>query len=117
MDLTKIKCVPCEGGVDPMTEPEIKDYLGQLKLDWKVVDGPPAGEAGKKIVHQFEFKNFKEAMKFVNKIAAIAEEEQHHPDIYIFYNKVRIELTTHAINGLFKNDFIMASKIERLVAS
>jgi 4a-hydroxytetrahydrobiopterin dehydratase len=110
MDLTKIKCVPCEGGVDPMTEPEIKDYLGQLKLDWKVVDG-------KKIVHQFEFKNFKEAMEFVNKIAVIAEEEQHHPDIYIFYNKVRIELTTHAINGLFKNDFIMASKIERLVAS
>jgi 4a-hydroxytetrahydrobiopterin dehydratase len=110
MDLTKVKCVPCEGGVDPMSPNEIKDYLGQLKLDWKVIDG-------KKIVHQFEFKNFREAMEFVNKIALIAEKEQHHPDIYIFYNKVRIELTTHAINGLFKNDFIIASKIEKLVAS
>lgn len=56
-------------------------------------------------------------MKFVNKLAKIANKEGHHPDIYIFYNKVRIELWTHAINGLFKNDFILAAKVEKLVAS
>ncbi|CAN5290036.1 4a-hydroxytetrahydrobiopterin dehydratase [soil metagenome] len=106
-NLTKIHCVPCEGGVDPMTPIEIQENLKLLKLKWEVIDG-------KKIQHQFEFKNFKEAMEFVNKVAEIAEEEQHHPDIYIFYNKVRIELWTHAINGLFKNDFILAAKIELL---
>ena len=109
-DLAKAHCVPCEGGVEPIKEPQISQYLKELKLPWKVIDG-------KKIMHQFEFKNFVEAMKFVNKIVPIAEAEGHHPDIYIFYNKVRIELWTHAINGLFKNDFIMASKIENLVAS
>ncbi|SRR5258708_6704152 len=108
--LAKAHCVPCEGGVDPIQEPEINKYLKQLKLDWEVIDG-------KKISHQFEFKNFVEAIAFINKIVPIAEAEGHHPDIYIFYNKVRIELWTHAINGLFKNDFIMASKIENLVAS
>ena len=110
MSLTKAHCVPCEGGVEPMKEPQIQEYLKQLTLDWKVIDG-------KKIQHQFEFKDFKEAIKFVNKIADIAESEGHHPDIYIFYNKVNIELWTHAINGLFKNDFILAAKMEKLVAS
>lgn len=109
-DLTKAHCVPCEGGVLPMGDAEIQKHLGELKLKWSVL-------SGKKIQHQFEFKNFKEAMSFVNKIADIAEAEGHHPDIFIYYNKVNIELWTHAINGLFKNDFILAAKIEKLVAS
>ncbi len=107
-DLTKAKCVPCEGGVDPIGLEEAEEYLKQLKLKWELVDG-------KKIKHLFEFKNFREAINFVDKVADVAEAEGHHPDIYIFYNKVTIELWTHAINGLFKNDFILAAKIEKLV--
>ncbi|MCL4405668.1 MAG: 4a-hydroxytetrahydrobiopterin dehydratase [Firmicutes bacterium] len=65
---------------------------------------------------EFKFKDFKQAMSFVNKIADVAEAEGHHPDIYIFYSMVRIELTTHAIGGLSENDFILATKINNLVA-
>lgn len=107
-DLLKAKCVPCEGGVEPLNTSEIAEYMKQLKLKWEVIDG-------KKIKFQFMFKNFKEAMAFVNKVADIAESEGHHPDMYIFYNKVTLELWTHAINGLFKNDFILAAKVERLL--
>jgi 4a-hydroxytetrahydrobiopterin dehydratase len=73
------------------------------------------GRGRKKIEQKFKFKYFKEAMVFVNKIAELAESEGHHPDIEISYNKVEIELTTHAIGGLSTNDFILASKIELLV--
>lgn len=109
-NLSTQHCVPCEGNVSCMIPNEIENYKKELKLDWKVIDN-------KKLSHEFKFKDFKEAMEFVNKIADIANTEGHHPDIYIFYNVVRIELWTHAINGLFKNDFILASKIEDLVAS
>ena len=67
-----------------------------------------------KLKKKFSFKNFKEAMDFVNAIAEIAEQECHHPDIYIVYNKVDIELYTHAVNGLSESDFIMAAKIDDL---
>lgn len=104
--LVKGHCVPCEGGTKPMEEEEIKTYLSLLKTPWEV------SEDSKKISKKFKFKDFKEAMGFVNKIADVAEEQGHHPDINIFYNKVDIKLTTHAIKGLSTNDFIVASKIE-----
>ena len=109
-DLTQKHCVPCEGGVDPFTPEEIEKYNSVLATPWDVVDH-------KKIKQEFKFKNFKEAMKFVNRVAEIAESEGHHPDIYIFYNKVRLELWTHAIGGLSINDFILAAKIEHLLSS
>ena len=105
MALTEKKCVPCEGGVQPFTEAQTNDYLAQLKTEWEVVDFH-------KIKRQFKFKDFKEAMVFVNKIAEIAEKEGHHPDITINYNRVTIGLSTHSIGGLSKNDFILAAKIE-----
>ena len=107
-DLAKAKCVPCEGGVDPIGIEEAERYLKQLKLDWTIVDG-------KKIRHRFDFKSFREAIDFVDKIADVAEAEGHHPDIFISYTKVTLELWTYAINGLFKNDFILAAKVERLL--
>lgn len=107
-DLTEKKCIPCEGDVSPFVGKELMDYISQLHEKWEVVEG-------KKIRYQFKFKDFKEAMKFVNKIAEIAEDEQHHPDIKIVYNKVTIELWTHAIGGLSENDFILAAKIEKLL--
>lgn len=71
-------------------------------------------EDGKKIRREFLFKNFKEAMVFVNKVADIAESEGHHPDLHVFYNRVVVELWTHAIGGLSENDFIVAAKVNEL---
>lgn len=86
---------------------DIKKYLKELKSEWQVIDD-------KKIKREFIFKDFKEAMVFVNKVAKIAESEGHHPDISIFYSKVEIELWTHAVGGLLENDFILAVKIDNL---
>ncbi len=107
MDLTQKKCIPCEAGTPPLKKDEVEKYLSQLKTSWEVLENT-------KIKKKFIFKDFKKAMEFVNKVAEIAETESHHPDIYIFYSKVEIELWTHAIGGLSENDFIMASKIEEI---
>ena len=90
-----------------MKAKEIQAYNNQLKTGWEVIDN-------KKIAQSFTFKNFKEALNFANQVGEIAEQEQHHPDLHVYYGKVEIELATHAIGGLSENDFIMASKIEDL---
>ena len=108
MKLIEKKCVPCEGGVSPFKKEEIQEYLGQLRSEWEARDE-------KKIHKQFSFKNFKEALAFINKVGEIAESEGHHPDIRLFdYKNVEIELSTHAVGGLSENDFILAAKIEQL---
>jgi 4a-hydroxytetrahydrobiopterin dehydratase len=107
MDLTKKKCKPCEGGTPPLNQDEISEYRKHIQEDWKV-------DANKKISKEYSFVNFKHTMDFVNKVAGLAEEEGHHPDMHVYYGKVVIELTTHAINGLSENDFILASKIDNL---
>lgn len=107
MDLLNKKCVPCEGGVPPIHEKDLPKYLSQLKKTWDVVEG-------KKIKYQFKFGTFREAIDFVNKVADLAEEENHHPNITIIFNKVTITLLTHVIGGLSENDFILAAKIEKL---
>ena len=99
------KCVACEGGIPPFTSEQITEYKAALKTEWAVLDG-------KRISREFKFKDFKEAVQFVNKVAELSESEGHHPDIHVFYNKVRIELWTHAVGGLSENDFILAAKIE-----
>ena len=106
--LTSQKCVPCEGGVKPMTPEEFTPHLAQIQ-NWSVVDN-------KQIQKDFKFKDFKEALAFVNKVGGIAEVEGHHPDISIHgWNKVKIELSTHSIGGLSLNDFILAAKIDQSV--
>ena len=106
-DLTEKHCVPCEGGVPKMAEEEVKIYLQKVK-DWKL--------AGDKIEKDYKFKNFREAMEFMNKVADLAEEEGHHPDILVHsWNKVKISTYTHAIGGLSENDFILAAKIDKLL--
>jgi len=107
-ELASLKCVPCRGGVPPMEQ-------GKIKLMLNVVPGwtKSTGDIDK-IEKLFQFKNFIEAMIFVNKVAEIAEEEGHHPDIFIQWNKVTLTLWTHAIKGLFENDFILAAKIDEL---
>ena len=106
MDLLNKKCIPCEGGAKPFTKKEAEEYLNATP-GWRI-DGDAL-----KIDRGFEFKDFKEAMGFVNKVAELAESEGHHPDIHVFYNRVKLALSTHAIGGLSENDFIVAAKINR----
>ena len=101
------KCIPCEGGAPPIAKEKIQKNLSHLKEGWRVDDD-------KKIQRIFKFKDFKQAIRFINKVANIAENEGHHPDMRIFYSKVIVELTTHAIKGLSENDFIVAAKIDAL---
>jgi 4a-hydroxytetrahydrobiopterin dehydratase len=107
-DLANKKCVPCESWTPPKLKEEAEKLLKEIP-DWKLVDDKIL-----KITRDFEFKDFKEAMAFINKVADLAESEGHHPDICIFYNKVTLTLTTHFIKGLSDNDFILAAKIDQL---
>lgn len=107
MNLSSKKCIPCEGEVPPLDVARIAEYLKKLS-DWRSI-------ADKKITKKFIFKDFKEALAFVNRAGEIAEREGHHPDIHLVsYKKVIIELSTHAIGGLSENDFIVAAKIDDL---
>lgn len=107
MRLTEKTCVPCEGGVLPLSREQTKRYRSEVS-EWEVA------ENGKKIRREFLFKDFREAMAFVNQVAELAESEDHHPDIAISYNRVQLELSTHAAGGLTENDFILAAKINQL---
>lgn len=100
-------CVPCEGGVDPLKGEKLK-ALTPAVPDWNVV-------AEKELEKEFKFKNFKEALSFINKVGELAENEGHHPDIDLHnWNKVTLRLSTHAIHGLSENDFILAVKSDQL---
>ena len=108
VSLAARRCVPCEAGTPPLTDDATTQYLARLGegSGWEIVEG-------KKIVKSFRFKSFRDAIAFVNRVAEIAEGEGHHPDMWISYRRVRLELMTHAIGGLSENDFILAAKIDR----
>jgi len=109
MDLTKQKCVPCEGGTKPLTKEETNKYL-KMTREWELIPGKVPT-----IQRKFIFKDFTEVLNFVNKVGRLANAEDHHPDIFMHnYKKVDITLSTHAIGGLSTNDFIMAAKINQL---
>ncbi len=106
MNLAAKKCVACEGGAQPLSGAEAERFAPD-------VPGWTIGERA--IAREFAFKNFAEAMAFANRVAELAEREGHHPDILVHgWNKVRLELSTHAIGGLSENDFILAAKINAL---
>lgn len=106
--LASKKCVPCEGGVDPLTPKEALELMKELDPSWMLIDDAHL------LVREFEFKNFADALAFANKVGDIAEAEGHHPDMNIAWGRVAIELTTHAIEGLSENDFIVASKVDQI---
>ena len=108
-ELHTIRCVGCEGGIPALTRDEANQLLTQLK-DWKVSDD------GKSLSKRFTFKGFYKTMSFVNAIAWIANQEGHHPDMEVSYNYCLVKFTTHAVDGLTKNDFICAAKINQLGA-
>jgi 4a-hydroxytetrahydrobiopterin dehydratase len=108
--LTQKTCKPCEGGVKPLSADESRTMLEQLN-GWTFDDDS-------KIIQQdFVFKNYYQTMAFVNAMAWIAHQEDHHPDIEVGYNHCLINYSTHAIGGLSENDFICAAKIDALLAS
>lgn len=120
-DLAKQKCVPCEGGTKPLTKKEALDYLKMTK-GWELLatkglalEGDALQGISLEIQRKFIFKDFKDALSFVNKVGRLANAENHHPDIFIHnYKKVDITLSTHSIGGLSTNDFVMAAKINQL---
>ena len=107
-DLHHKHCVPCEGGVEPLSPADISHFLKNIK-GWSVLED-------QKIHKKYHFLDFKRAMSFAHEVADVAEFENHHPDIYIHdWNKVTITFSTHAIKGLSENDFIMAAKIDQII--
>ena len=109
-DLFKKKCVPCEGKTVPFDISEIHKYQ-------KKVDGWSLKKNNQNIYYlekNFKFEDFKSSQNFINNVGKISEEEGHHPDIYFGWGYAKIHITTHAIEGLSENDFILAAKIDKI---
>jgi 4a-hydroxytetrahydrobiopterin dehydratase len=104
--LAEKECKPCKEGTTALKGNALKELKSQLPSGWKVVDEHH-------LEKEFKFKDFKQALDFTNRIGEIAEEEQHHPDIYLTWGKVRIETFTHKVDGLTENDFILAAKMDK----
>jgi 4a-hydroxytetrahydrobiopterin dehydratase len=104
-DLTNKNCKPCEGGVPPLTQPEIDELMKQLE-GWE--------QHEQTIRKTYSFKNYYQTIAFVNAVAWMTHREDHHPDLKVGYNSCAVEYSTHAISGLSENDFICAAKVDAL---
>ena len=110
-DLSKKKCIPCEGNIPAFDYAEIHKYL--KKVDgWDVNKNENDGYF---LIKEFKFKDFKESQVFVNKVGDLSEIENHHPDIIFGGGYAKVKIFTHAINGLAESDFILASKIDKII--
>lgn len=109
MNLADKQCVPCRGGVAPLKGEQLK-HLEEQVTDWQVVDDHH-------LVKMYKFPDFRKALDFVNSVGAIAEEQGHHPDLYLAWGKVEVKIWTHKIDGLTESDFILAAKIDDLISS
>lgn len=105
--LAKKACVPCSGGVSPMKGAILQSYLSELGNNWQVV-------SDHHLEKEYEFADFREALNFTIKVGELAERENHHPDIFLSWGKVKITLWTHKINGLSESDFILAAKCDQV---
>jgi len=108
-ELASKTCVPCRGGVPPLGGQELADLQKQVD-GWSVVQEHHINKS-------FTFPDFRQALAFVNKVGELAEEQGHHPDIYLTWGKVEIKTWTHKIDGLTESDFILAAKIDQLARS
>ena len=106
-DLSRKTCIPCRGGVPPLTAGEIAPLMEQLGDTWRVVDGHHLEKV-------FENESFAASLDFVNRVGALAEQEGHHPDLHLSFRKVTVTIFTHKIDGLTESDFILAAKIDGL---
>ena len=106
MALADQKCVPCRGGVPPMDETRAKEFLRELEDGWRL-------NTGGHLEREYRLQNFMDAMALANKLADVAEQEGHHPDLYIAWGKCKVEIWTHKIKGLTESDFYFAAKADR----
>lgn len=107
-ELATRTCIPCKGGVAPLTQPRLGELLAQVP-HWQLHD------EGRFIERQFKFKNYYQTMAFVNALAYISHQQDHHADLEVGYNRCRVHFSTHAIGGLSENDFICAARIDALL--
>ena len=105
-DLASKTCVPCKGGVPPLKGQELESYLKQVE-GWSAVREHHLSKT-------FKFPDFRQALDFVNRVGEVAEQQGHHPDIFLAWGRTEITLWTHAIDGLSESDFIMAAKIDQV---
>ncbi|HUD47596.1 MAG TPA: 4a-hydroxytetrahydrobiopterin dehydratase [Candidatus Baltobacteraceae bacterium] len=107
-DLALKECVPCKGGVPPLKGDELNKLAQQLGDGWRVLDEHH-------LEREFKFRNFQTALDFTNRVGALAEQQNHHPDIYLSWGKAKLTLWTHKIDGLTESDFVFAAKVNKLV--
>lgn len=105
--LAKKECKQCDGGTPVLKGDSLRQMKDQLEGDWQVLDE-------QRLERQFKFPDFRHALEFTNQVGEIAEEQGHHPDIYLTYGEVRIQIWTHKAGGLTESDFILAAKISEL---
>lgn len=110
MSLADNQCVPCRGGVPSVEPAKAQELLGQLEQGWAL-------NAQGHLEREYSFKNFAEALEFVNKVGAIAEDQGHHPDLFLAWGKCKVEIWTHKIQGLTESDFFFAAKADRVFSS
>ena len=106
--LANKECVPCKGGTPPLPPDQVRTLLGELD-GWTV-------EQEYHLTRSFDFPDFAKALDFVNQVGEIAEQQQHHPDIYLAWGNVRVEVWTHKIRGLTESDFILAARVDAALA-
>lgn len=100
-------CIPCHGGVPPLSGTALEALHAQLGAGWLIVQEHH-------LEKEFRFRNFREALAFVNRIGALAEQQGHHPDIYLAWGLVKVLVWTHKINGLTESDFVFAAKTDEI---
>lgn len=108
-DLAQKQCIPCRGGVPPLKGAELQALAGKVQ-GWRVVEDHH-------ITKSWKFPDFSDALAFVNRVGALAEEQGHHPDLFLAWGRVDVTIWTHKIDGLTESDFILAAKIDRLAPS
>lgn len=105
--LAEKECVPCKGGVPALKGQDLQRLKSELDPAWEILHEHH-------LEREFKFKDFLEALTFTNQVGELAEEQGHHPDIYLSWGKVKITIWTHKIDGLTESDFVLAAKIDRL---
>ena len=107
--LAEKQCVPCKGGVPPLKEQDLVRLARELDGGWEVVEE-------RQLEKEYQFKDFREALGFTNKVGELAEAQGHHPDIYLSWGRVKLAIWTHKINGLTESDFVLAAKADKLMS-
>jgi 4a-hydroxytetrahydrobiopterin dehydratase len=115
-DLAARACVPCRGGVPPLTDDQIAPLLAQIGADWRVEERPDPKRGMVTILKRaYHFGDFAQALRAAVLVGAMAEEQQHHPDLHVSWGRLEVEIWTHKIGGLTESDFIFAAKCDALV--